>query len=218
MALADAIREMHRVLGSGQIGAPFRARIQMVSGFPVFENQPFLRDLEQFILADMGSHILDVARFLFGEARSLYCLTQQVRADVRGEDVATVMLEMTSGAAVSCELGYTGAPREHDRFPETYIIVEGDEGSAELGPDYWVRVTTREGTLSRRYPPPRYNWADPAYDVVHASIVECNRNLLGALRGEGDAETTGQDNLRTMQLVFSAYDSDARRDVIHLSP
>ena len=67
-----------------------------------------------------------------------------------------------------------------------------------------------------RVPPPRYPWADPEYDVVHASIVECNRNLLGALRGQAPAETTGEDNLRTVRLVFAAYESARCNTVIAL--
>jgi predicted dehydrogenase len=99
------IRQLKSILDSGQIGRPFRARIAMVSGFPVFANQPFLRELEQFVLTDMGSHVLDVARFLFGEAQSLYCQTRRVHTDIKGEDVATVMLEM-GDTTVSCEMGY----------------------------------------------------------------------------------------------------------------
>jgi len=67
------IREVQRVLATGVIGQPFRARIDMISGFEVFANQPFLKTLDQFILTDLGSHILDVARSLFGEAESLIC-------------------------------------------------------------------------------------------------------------------------------------------------
>jgi hypothetical protein len=37
--------------------------------------------------------------------------------------------------------------------------------------------------------------------------VACNANLLGALRGETAAETTGDDNLKTLRLVFGSYDS-----------
>ena len=58
----------------------------MISGFPVFANQPFLKELEQFILTDLGSHTLDTARFLFGEAESLYCQTRRVHPDIKGED------------------------------------------------------------------------------------------------------------------------------------
>jgi predicted dehydrogenase len=203
------IRRLHRVLAEGRIGTPFRARIDMISGFPVFANQPFLKELEQFILTDLGSHILDVARFLFGEARSLYCQTHRIHPDIQGEDVATVMMKMGGKTTVLCQMAYAGNYLEQDRFPETYIFVEGAKGSVELGPDFWIRVTTEAGTHAKRYPPPRYVWADPAYEVVQSSIVPCNANLLQALRREGAAETTGDDNLKTLRLVSAAYESAA---------
>ena len=208
------IRRLKQALAEGSIGIPFRARLNMISGFPVFANQPFLKTLKHFILTDLGSHILDTARFLFGEAESLYCQTHQVHSDIAGEDVATVMLEMGRRTSVTCYLAYAENYLEHDHFPQTYIFVEGEKGSIQLGPDYWLRVTTKDGTQSRRVPPPRYAWADPAYDVVHASIVPCNADLLRALKGEGRAETTGEDNLKTVRLVFAAYDSAEQRQVI----
>ena len=214
------IRQFQQFLREGRIGTPFRARIHYVSSFPVFTNQPFLRDLEQFILTDIGSHILDVARFLFGEAEGLYCQTHHVHRDlkqepVKGEDVATVMMRTDKNMTVTCEMSYASRT-EIERFPETYIYAEGSEGFLELGPDFWIRETTGEGTFAKRYPPPRYTWADPAYDLIHASIVPCNADLLGALRGEGKAETTGEDNLKTMRLVFGAYESTERDSAIHL--
>jgi predicted dehydrogenase len=211
------LRALKRVLASGAIGTPFRARVDFVTGFDVFANQPFLRTLEQFILTDMGSHVIDAARFLFGDATSLYCQTRRVHADIKGEDVATVVMRMGgAGTTVTCSLAYAGTPLEHDRFPETFVRVEGDRGSAELGPDYWVRVTTADGTHARRHPPHRYDWADPRYDVVQASIVSCNADLLRALRGDGPAETTGADNLRTVRLVFAAYESAAADRVVRI--
>jgi D-apiose dehydrogenase len=209
------IRALQQVLEEGSIGTPFRARLNMISGFPVFANQPLLKTLKHFILTDLGSHILDTARFLFGEAESLYCQTHQVHTDIAGEDVATVMLEMGGKTSVTCYLAYAENYLEHDHFPQTYIFVEGERGSIQLGPDYWLRVTTKDGTLSRRVPPPRYAWADPAYDVVQASIVPCNADLLKALKGEGRAETTGEDNLKTVRLVFAAYDSAEKKQVLH---
>ena len=55
------IREFKKVLDSGQIGTPFRARLFLVSGYPVFNNEPSIKEQEHFILQDMGPHILDVA-------------------------------------------------------------------------------------------------------------------------------------------------------------
>jgi predicted dehydrogenase len=200
------LRELKVVLDSGVIGNIFRARVTYSNSFPVFTNQPFLKELDQFILTDIGTHILDTARMLFGEARTLYCRTTRVHADIRGEDVATVMLGMESGATVTCEMSYASRV-EHDRFPETFVFVEGEKGCAELAPDFWLRVTTHAGTQSRRCPPPSYSWADPKYALVQGAGVACNANLLAALRGEASAETTGEDNLRTLRLVFGAYES-----------
>jgi D-apiose dehydrogenase len=208
------LRELQRVLASGVIGRVFRGRIDYCNSFPVFENQPFLKELDQFILTDIGSHILDVARFLFGEARTLFCRTDRVHADIRGEDVATVLFGMESEATVTCNMSYASRV-EHDRFPETFVFVEGTEGSVELGPDFWLRVTTRRGTESRRAPPPFYAWVDPRYALVHSSIVACNQDLLSGIRG-GPAETTGRDNLRTMELVFGCYESAASGRVVKL--
>jgi predicted dehydrogenase len=210
------IRALKQVLQGGDIGKPFRARLDMISGFPVFLNQPFLKTLEHFILTDLGSHILDVARFLFGEADSLYCQTRRIHPDIRGEDVATVMLQLGGQTTVVCNLAYAGNYLEREAFPQTFIFVEGTCGSVELAPDYWLRVTTRQGTLARRVPPQHYPWADPAYDVVHASIVPCNANLLRALSGVGPGETTGEDNLKTVRLVFSAYASAKTCQVISI--
>ncbi len=209
------IRRIGQLLKAGTIGTPFRARIDMISGFSVYANQPFLKTLDQFILTDLGSHILDTARFLFGEATSLYCQTQRIHTDIKGEDVATVMLHMGGQTTVLCEMAYAETPLEREAFPQTFIFIEGDKGSLELAPDFWVRVTTEQGTHSQRCPPPRYAWADPAYDVVHSSIVPCNADLLRALRGEGEAETTGDDNLKTVKLVFAAYESAAKGQTLH---
>ncbi|MGQ9630580.1 MAG: Gfo/Idh/MocA family protein [bacterium] len=200
------IRQLKRVLNEGWIGRPFRARIQFCSSFPVFENQPFLKELEQFILTDIGSHILDTARFLFGEAENLFCQTHRIHQDIKGEDVATVIMKMGGQTTVVCDMSYASLT-EHERYPETYVFIEGERGSAELGPDYWIRVTTEEGTHAKRYPPPRYPWADPNYNVVQSSIVPCNADLLRALRSGELPETHAGDNLKTVRLVFASYDS-----------
>jgi D-apiose dehydrogenase len=208
------LRRLRQILAEGSIGRIFRARIDYCSAFPVFDNQPFLKEVERFILADMGTHILDVARFLFGEATSLYCRTHRVHEDIRGEDVATVVMNM-DGATVTANLSYASL-LEHDRFPETLVLVEGTRGSVELAADHWLRITTAEGTTSSRTPPAHYPWADPRYGLIHASIVDCQRNLLDALAGRAAAETTAEDNLRTLALVEAAYESACKGRTIAL--
>lgn len=211
------LRALKAALDRGTIGRPFRAQIDFNSGFPVFENQPALAELEQFILTDLGSHTLDLARFLFGEVATIYCRTQRVHRNIKGEDVATLVLEMRNGMHVTVNMAYAGNALERDAFPETLVFVEAEKGSAELAPGCILRTTTRRGTRVRPAAPPVYAWADPRYAVVHSSIVPCNANILAALQGRGRAETTGADNLQTVRLVFAAYTSAARGRPVRLT-
>lgn len=206
------MRHLRALLDRQTIGVALRGRLTMVSGFDVFRNQPALGERDRFILTDLGTHVLDVARVLFGEARTLYCRAARTLAPrVRGENLATVLLTM--GAAetqVIVELGYARTPLEasaREVFPQTLAFIEGTRGSIELAADYIVRVTTAKGTQVTRHAPPRYAWVDPRYEVAQASIVPCCADLLRGLRREGGGETRGEDNLKTLRLVFAAYDS-----------
>lgn len=210
------IRAFKEKLNSGIIGRPWRATVIYNSSFPVFQNQPSLKELEQFILTDIGTHILDVVRCLFGEVQSLYCHTHKVHQDIRGEDAATVIMKMVSGMSVVAEMSY--ATRwSRERFPQTYITVEGEDASLELDFDYWIRLTTSEGIFSWRFPPPFYAWADARYDTVHSSIVNCQENLLDALKGRVPAETTAKDNFETLRLVYASYDSAQDNRLIQIN-
>ncbi|MEZ4634719.1 MAG: hypothetical protein R2856_07045 [Caldilineaceae bacterium] len=84
LALADADpRPSTRCSNSGRIGTPFRARIHYVNSFPVFANQPFLPSLDQFILTDIGSHILTPPASSSATPLSLYCQTHHVYRDLK---------------------------------------------------------------------------------------------------------------------------------------
>jgi predicted dehydrogenase len=122
---------------------------------------------------------------------------------------------MQSGVDVAVFMAYPENFLEIDTFPQTTLFIEGTRGSLELAAGNWLRVTTEKGTFARKVPVPRYPWADPNYDLVHASIVPCNADLLQALRGRGSAETTAEDNLKTVRLVFASYTSAQTGQAIH---
>ena len=202
------IRRFKEVLDSGVIGKQFKARVSFLSGFPVFDNQPFLAELDKFILTDMGSHVLDVTRFLFGECKELWCQVLTVNPKIRGEDVATIMMKMKNGMPLYAELSYASIV-EHDSFTTVFVLVEGENGSAYLGPGFEIRITTREGTKSEKVKIPMYDWADPDYIVNHESGIPINKNILDDMLGKGHAETTGEDNFKTVKLVWACYKSAA---------
>jgi len=202
------IRRFKEVIDSDIIGKPFKARVSFLSGFPVFDNQPFLAELDKFILTDMGSHVLDITRYLFGECKELWCQILTVNPKIKGEDVATVMMKMKNGMPVYAELSYASIV-EHDSFTTVFVLVEGENGSAYLGPGFEIRITTREGTKSEKVTIPMYEWADPDYIVNHESGIPINNNILDDMLGRGKAETSGEDNFKTVKLVWASYESAA---------
>ncbi len=210
------IREVKRLIDEGQIGRPFRGRFQFMHALEpfVWENQPLLKSLEKLIIADQGSHQLDLARFFFGEASSIYCQHLRIREDIVAEDVASITLKMEQAIA-NVEMSFV-SKTEWGHFPEVFIFIEGTEGTLELAPDFWIRLTTDQGTRIYRHLPPRYPWADPNYDVNHASMVPLHQDFLRAFQTGQPPENTGEDNLKTMQLVYAAYESASKNQVIQL--
>jgi predicted dehydrogenase len=209
--------ELRRLLEGKIIGEPFRARIDMISGADVWSNQPLLREVPRFILADLGVHLLDVARCFFDEASSVYCRTRRTLPEVRGENVATVVMDMNHGrTTVLVEMAYAKTPLERECFPQTLVFVEGSKGSIELDADYRFRVTTGKRTHVYRKPPPVYPWANPQYAVAHSSIVPCCADLLRGLQTCKPASTSGADNLRTFRLVDACYRSAEKNEVIRI--
>ena len=210
------IRRLKEDLERREIGNPFRAHVLYANSFPVFAKQPFLAELEHFILMDIGTHLLDTVRALFGEPVSLWCQTARISPEIRGEDVATLLIRMASGLHCSVAMSYA-SPVEHDRFPETYIQVEAAGGSLELAPDYWLRQTRAGRTTACRVPPPVYPWADPAYLLSTTSVVPAQQEFARCLRRGERSETEGEEYLRTMEMVFAAYESAAGRGVVSLT-
>ncbi len=207
------IRHLKKLLDNDTIGTPFRARIYFNSAFPVFDNQPFLAQLERMMLADVGVHLLDASRFLFGEVTRLYCQTQRVNPNIKGEDVVTLLLETAGGMTVTVEMSYASVV-DYACFPQTLVEVEGNRGSVRLGPDFQFTVTTREGQHPEQLTLPSYDWVHPQYAVVQSSMVEIHRHFLAGLRDGKAVETVGEDNLKTLQLVEAAYESAARGEVV----
>ena len=208
------IRKVKSIMEKGVIGTPFKARVSFCSAFPVFDNQPFLKQLDHFILTDIGSHVLDICRFLFGEADRLFCLTKRVNPDIQGEDVANVLMEMKNGMHCYAEMSYASI-LEREVFPQTLILIEGDKGSIELAANFTIKVTTTQGTVQEIVEPTTYDWIDPEYAVVHSSIVDTQADILNGLRG-GVSETTGEDNYQTSRLIWASYWSAENNRAVEL--
>jgi predicted dehydrogenase len=199
------IRELKRLVNEGTIGRPFFGRISFRSDFDPFGGQAWLREAPRFVIIEAGIHQLDVARFFFGEAEALFCQTTRIRPDIMGEDVATILLTMT-GSTCLVDLSFS-TPTEHQTFPETFVTIEGSEGVVHLGADYRLYITRPGSMEMRTLPDPEHDWTTRPWHVMQDSALKAQRHWVDCLQTGQPPETTGADNLRTLELVFGAYTS-----------
>jgi predicted dehydrogenase len=208
-------RRVKQILDEGLIGKPFRCKTGFNTAFPVFDTQPFLATLKNFALTDQGSHQFDVLRFLFGEAHSIYTQIQTVNPSIRGEDVATSLLRMKNGVVCIQEISFS-SPLEKELFPQTLLLIEGDRGSIRLDAGFEISITQGKETRKEVVAMKTYLWQTDRLVPEPPSIVDCNRDILRDMQGEGKAETTGEDNFETVRLVWAAYESARLNRVIEI--
>jgi len=105
-------------LVEGVIGAPAYARISFRHRVDVYAGQRYLAEGARLALMDVGLHLFDVSRFLFGDAADLHCRTQSLRSGIAGEDMFLATLQQKVGALVAVDGSFYTAELP-DPVPQT---------------------------------------------------------------------------------------------------
>jgi predicted dehydrogenase len=198
------MRVLRRHLDDGVIGRPFYGHVSWRTGYDIFSHQPYLLEQRRLVLADMGGHLIDVARFFLGLPRALACHTLKVYPGLKGEDVATILLEFEDATCV-VDMTYSGRGAE-DLFPQTIVHLEGESGALDLGPHYQVTVSNRAGAVEQeRIEIAQYPWSIPLWDVVQDSVVRIQTHWVESLRAGKTPENSAEENLETYRMVEGAY-------------
>lgn len=200
------IQAVRRAIDSGEIGEPFWGRVSFRSAFDVFSGQPYLARGKRFIIEDLGIHSLDIARFLFGDARRLTARTRRVNPAIAGEDVATMLLDHVNGMTSVVDCSYA-TRLAVEPFPETVVEVDGTEGTIRLAQGYELTVTGRSGTIRRNVAPSLLPWAARPWHNIQESVFAIQQHWVDCLREGREPGTSGRDNLKTSALVEAAYAS-----------
>jgi predicted dehydrogenase len=202
------IQAVRAVLDRGEIGTPFWGRVSFRSGYDVFAGQPYLAEGSRFIIEDLGIHSLDVARYLFGDVSGLTARTRRVNPAIRGEDVATMLLDHASGATSVVDCSYATTLGE-EPFPQTLVEVDGTLGTIRLSAGYRLTVATATGATETDVAPPLLPWAARPWHNIQESVLAIQRHWSECLRAGREPQTSGRDNLKTLALVEAAYASAA---------
>jgi len=209
----NPVRKARDVIASGAIGSPTWARVSFRTGHDIYDKQPYLAEVDQFIILDLGVHMLDVARFLMGEATRLYCQTQSIKPGIRGEDMATIVLEHASGATTVVECSYA-SPLHPDPFPQVSLQVEGTAGSLRASPGYRLSVFSNGEASETDVLPAMLPWSTPPWHGTQESVLRVEQHWVRCLKEKREPETSGADSLKTYGLVFAAYESARSKQAV----
>jgi predicted dehydrogenase len=204
-------RQIKSLIEDGRLGTPhyasFYGRWRSTLPKPDFEGQDYFKDMPRLIIFEMGIHLYDTARYLFGEPDTVFADLRQVSPDIQGEDMAlsfarfgplTFLFDLNWFAVPVNDGGHVA----HGRF-----VVEGSEGTAVLSQDGVLRLHRTDGDQAWSFPP----------DTVPQSFVATQGHFIDCLLNGQEPETSGTETLKTMAIVFGAYDSASRGCAITLS-
>jgi predicted dehydrogenase len=203
-------RKLKGLLDTGVIGRPYNARFhnrwRSTLPVPEFEGQPFFQNMPRLIVFEAEIHVLDTARYLFGEAQTIYARLHRVSPHIAGEDKAVILADFNQ---LTCQIDaawYAVPVRGPQGAAWASLVVEGDEGTL---------VLDRAGTLSLHRAKESEEWHFPP-DTINQSFAATQRHFIDCVHTGLPAETSGPETLRTMALVFGAYRSNDERRVVSL--
>ena len=213
-----------RVIDDGRIGTPFYANITQRIPFAVpsgpegkigiVEDQPFYLKIKNLVMLEMVTHYVDSLRFMFGEPTSVFARSKRISKHIVGEDLAVLVLNFPSLLAVIEDSWASVGQDTTNR-----VVVEGDQGV--------VRFAGTQG------PPHAPTTAVPPLEIISGkgdvkteeldmtrfytrSFQFLQRHFLDCIASGREPMTSVHDNVKTLRVVFGAYESSEQDRVVAL--
>jgi predicted dehydrogenase len=207
------VRKTKELIESGAIGRVCYVRLRQAHDWGGNKTiSPNFASLERSgggTLLDNGCHMMDLARNLAGDVKSVFARTATLGFDIEVEDVGVVNLEFDSGAIGTVEAAWTA--------------VGWEEGFWVYGTDGALECTNRLGKRRLRFAhrsSSGTDWAkldETMYDVQdEGGHTEEVRAFIRSIRLNEPVICTGEDGLEAVRLVLSAYESARVNAVVRL--
>ncbi|WP_421594580.1 Gfo/Idh/MocA family protein [Shinella sp. M27] len=199
-------RRIRDILDSGEIGELTFGRLSWRNAIDVYSNQPYLLKTKRFMIMDVGIHMLDLARFLFGDAGEVSCFTQSVKEGLAGEDAATILLRHDDKATSIVDVSYA-AHRFPNPFPQTLGEIEGRQGTIQILEGEVLLIHSQGKQRRETIADDGRAWTSAPWIQIQDSVPRTQQHFIDALRRGGNFETSAEDSLKTYALAEAAYRS-----------
>jgi predicted dehydrogenase len=187
------MRRIKELIDAGTIGRPFFGRISFRTAHDVYAAQPWLVDNPRMIIIDVAVHLLDLACCFIGTPDTVFADTLRVNAR---------MPEATCIVDASYE-----TKSDHNTYPQTFVTLEGTEGTITLGPDYHLQVVSGGTVTDEDLLIPPHTWSSVPWNAIQDSVYAIQRHWIHCLDTGASPETSGAATLELMDITLGAYES-----------
>lgn len=209
-------REIKRIQNAGTIGEFTHVHFLMRMGDgwgerAYLDRQPFFREYPRLLVYETGVHFLDTFRFLLGEVREVYAQLRRLNPVIRGEETGQVFLRFESGATAIWDANrYNETEAASPRYTFGEMRVDGMGGHLTLDSEAHLRVKRLgQPGLDLAYAHENRQFAG---DCVHS----LQRHFVESMAAGTEFETSGEEYLKTLEVVEAVYESAARGEVVRL--
>jgi predicted dehydrogenase len=208
------VRRIRRLIESGALGQVTALHCDFFVGAHF---GGFREEMDNVLLLDMAIHTLDAARFMAGTApEAVYCLeTNPPGSWYRHGAAANAIFEFGENIVFTYR-GSWSAEGANTSWEASWRIV-GTKGTLLWdGEDGWQAHTVAgyDGFFRPLEPIAIPEPADPDETHGHASVIA---EFLDAIEQGRQPETAGEDNIRSLAMVFAAIESARTRTRLPIS-
>ncbi|MDQ3855307.1 MAG: Gfo/Idh/MocA family oxidoreductase [Chloroflexota bacterium] len=200
------IRRLRRLLDSGRLGEITTAH----SDFFIGAHFGGFRDsMPHVLLLDMAIHTFDAARFIMrADPVSVYCMEWNPVGSWYERDASAVAVFEMTGGRVYTYRGSWAAEGLHTSWEADWRLI-GSNGSVRWdgGEGFAVQTVVSTGGFHselRDEPMP-----DPSPTDKHGGHAGVIREFIECVRSGQEPETSVEDNIRSLAMVFGAIESAA---------
>jgi predicted dehydrogenase len=222
-------RHVRELIDQGYLGRPFHCSMRYVCGFGRDPQDRWRLDPQRArgVLGDIGSHMIDLARWYFGDIASVgaHLTTFVNRVDPHGQtldaanDSAALTLLFQNGAQATIQL--SSVVHVGGRGQEQHVILSGDAGTLEIHQTfgnaeiYGARSNERQFTrlFSIDY---RSTAASRAEHEMTAMLAPFHNQSIGprlfidAIVENRAVSPSFYEGLKAQEVIDAAFESDRR--------
>ena len=208
--------KLKEIINKEQLTKPHYAKISFRHANPVgYTNQTYLYDLKEYLTLDVGIHLFDLSRFFMGEAKSIYTVNQNTNNKFKGETDFISLIRNRNNSITIVDASISSI-KKPDRFAQTLVNLEFSNGSIDL--DYNYKITLHKNNNKKIYDgkPKKYKWISKPWDQILESVINTHKHFIDSLINNIEHDTSGEDNIKSLSLVFNSYKSDKLRKEIKI--